>query len=457
MKRRAPGRVAVTALLLLVSLYFEVYKHFWVWDLVGLEVNHRVNLPMLVLLAGLAVVYHGTHHWPTPSWLRTGTGEQFAGALVLFACGSMVSVGINEPGLDEVATYLFYLLTPMLVLVSVVVLHPTDHHICRTLAILFLGALACAAYSTVLHIRLWSGEDLTAVYELYRVSNLDPDYVARESVPGLGGNSLPSMLVPMVLAGLYFAQRHGGRLKIAAIGATSFLFFSMLISASRGAAISLAVGLLYLAMRHWFRFNFKLVLVAALAVTVFATYGDLVVSRFARSVLVQEAEEGIEGYERLASMRDSLSFYFAPNPIVGAGFTYFNESQGARIFNTDHNLYTMLLAQGGLLVVVPFLLILFVIYRNAARMLRKCRDDRATVDLGMILVAGLVAFMVDLNFPPGFFHYYAIWWGLVAAWGRNAQMHGLARPDQRAYGRAAGAVVRINCVQARRATVERHT
>lgn len=253
---------------------------------------------------------------------------------------------------------------------------------------------------------------------VYRSSHSDPLVIARESVPGLGGNQFPSMLVPMILTGFYFSQRLTGGRQLAVVGGTTFLFFNMLITASRGALLSLAVGLLYLVVRHWYRINARVVLLAVPLLGIFYVSGDFVTQRFKQSIL----GGGMGGYERLFSLQDSLVSYFVQNPLVGAGFTYFRTSQAPRIGETDHNVYTGLLAGGGLLVAVPLMLILFLIYRNAMRMIRRCRDDHEAAMLGTYLAAGFVAHLVDMNFAVGLFLYYSVWWGLMVAWGRNVQM-----------------------------------
>lgn len=292
----------------------------------------------------------------------------------MYACLTGLSVGLNEAGLDEIQAFLFYLWVPMLLVVSMLVLHPTDRSIRRTLVALLVAGLILSAYVTVLHIRIWSGEDITVLYRY--ASSSDPIFLARKGVPGVGSNMFPSMLVPIVLTGLYFLQQGTRRIQLAAGGATAFLFFTLLITSSRGAMVSLAAALFYLALRRWFRVNTRMVLIGALVLVVSWAFGDRVTSRFSDSVFVRGFESGSTGYDdRLMVSLDSLSFYFVNHPIAGAGFTYFRESQGPRIAGTDHNLYTQLLASGGVLVAVPFLLILFVIYRNAAGMLRRCSHD----------------------------------------------------------------------------------
>ena len=425
--------IHAAAMILCAAIYFELNRHVWFFDLLGMESNIKINLWFLVGLFLLVVIYRLPKLQAARSWAKTGMGARFLAALALYACFGGLSVALNEPGLDEVQSYLFYLYTPMLVMLSIVVLHPTDRTIRRTLVVLFVAALVFSAYSTILHVRTSLGEDLTALYP--NAAQSDPRFLARKGIPGVGSNLFPSMLGPMVLTGLYFALKGARRVQLAAAAATAFLFFNVLITTSRGAILSLAVGLLYLGLRRWFHVNFKLILTGASLVAVFAVYGDVVVERFERSVLVQGFTEGVtgspstraDGYDdRLLVSLDSLVFYFAQHPIVGAGFTYHWESQGPRISGTDHNLYTQLLAEGGVFVGVPFALILFLIYRNAARMLRRCRHDREAVALGTILLAGFVVFLVNMNFTTGFIHYFAVWWGLLVAWTRNAHVRQLA-------------------------------
>ena len=125
---------------------------------------------------------------------------------------------------------------------------------------------------------------------------------------------------------------------------------------------------------------------------------------------------------RLIASLDSLG-YFLENPLLGMGFTNFFSSQENLLGFSDHNLYSILLAQGGVLVFIPFVFILALQYLNSRKILSKNMfSDPAARDMGIVLNAGLIAYIIDLNFPPGFFHYYWIWFGFAAAWTRNCEM-----------------------------------
>ena len=431
-----------------VAIYFEVSRQFWIFDLLGLERNIKSNLWFLLSLFLLVAMYRLPQRRAARMWIKTKMGAQFFLALVLYLCLGGVSVVVNEAEQGDVQAFLFYLYAPMLVVVSMLCLHPTARTIRRTLLILFVAAVIFSVYTISLHQQLRSGLPADQVLSLYpNATDTDIGAMSRKSVPGLGSNMFPSMLVPMVLTGLYFSLRNAGRGQSAALVATGVVLYTMLITASRGAMISLAVGVLFLCWRRWFHATPRLVFAGALAVVLFASYGGSVTERFQRSFLVQGLEDyrnvggaGVyevpqfrEGYDdRLMVSLDSLAFYFVQNPMIGAGFTNHWESQGPRLLRstgtsgTDHNLYTQLLAEGGLFVGLPLALILFLFYRNAARMLQRSKHQREVVDLGTILLAGFVAFLVDLNFTTGYMHYFAIWWGLLLAWTRNAHVQRLA-------------------------------
>ena len=115
-------------------------------------------------------------------------------------------------------------------------------------------------------------------------------------------------------------------------------------------------------------------------------------------------DEVLKSAARTAALIDSFTTYIIPNLILGSGFSYFVGSQDEELGGLgEHNFYVRLLAQGGLAVFIPFALILFYLYVNSNKLLKRDALPPTSKDIGMLLNAGFIAYIIDLNFPPGFF------------------------------------------------------
>lgn len=423
--QRNLGITHVAAIFFASMIYFEIYHHNWFLELFfGTNERNKQNAIYIALLFCISVMY-------TVLLLKNGrvlkvwndsTKRLFIPVLLYFIFG-FFTVVLHEQGFDAVKRYLFYLFTPMMVFLSILAIYRNNKDIIITLHVLFFLGVVFSVYSIVLHTA--ADIDVIAVYSLPSHLSADREYLARFTVPGLGPNVLPSMLVPLILTGFYFIRNISGKSKYLYMGLTSLIFYNIVITASRGALVSLTAGMLYLAYKKWFKFNKVTLFIVLSFFLVLFIGGDLLFSRIdvTKAVLERALAEGVtdavgKSENRLVALIDTSSSYIMHNPILGSGFTYFTVSQAVG----EHNLYTTLLAQGGLAVFIPFVLILFYLYVNSNKLLKRDVLPPTSKDIGILLNAGLIAYIIDLNFPPGFFHYYWIWFGFVAAWTRNCEM-----------------------------------
>jgi len=417
---------SIVTIILVSMIYFTIYFHPWFGKLFGREISGKENGIFIALFFYFFIIY--LLIFLKKNKIVRGKFNSnkrlFVTLLLYIAFGTFVVI-LYEEGLDAIKRYLFYLFTPVMVFLSVFGMYRSNKDIEMTLNILLILGVIFAIYSTVLHIMLptMSYDVISAYYPGLQVHGVD--YLARFTVPGLGPNVLPSILTPLVLTGFYFYRNSSGKLKYLYMGATLFLFYNIIISASRGAFVSLTAGMIYLIWKGWFKFNkITLFVVLSFSLVLFVS-GDPFFSRIDTTVTVLERAlaEGLtdevgKSEVRLVALIDTFSSYIMHNPILGSGFTYFTVSQAVG----EHNLYTTLLAQGGLAVFIPFALILFYLYVNSNKLLKRDVLPPTSKDIGILLNAGLVAYVIDLNFPPGFFHYYWIWFGFVAAWTRNCEI-----------------------------------
>ena len=107
---------------------------------------------------------------------------------------------------------------------------------------------------------------------------------------------------------------------------------------------------------------------------------------------------------RVVALIDTFTSHIIANPIWGSGFSYFLDSQEEKLQGLgNHNFYTTIFAQGGLLIFIPLVFILAFLYFSSRNILsRNVFADPASKDMGMVLNAGLIAYLIDLNFPRDF-------------------------------------------------------
>jgi len=445
--------IGIVIAALVSIIHFQIYDHFWFLRLTGLDIHMQKQNALFLLLFFLMAGIHQLILLKENSAVKISNSSKrlFLPLLFYFLFG-IVAVIVHEPDFDSIERYLFYLFTPLMVFLGIFAAYRSNKGINTALHILFLLGVIFSVYSIGIH-HAMSDIEIQKMHGF--PSYYLREYLNRFTIPGLGPNVLPSMLVPMVLTGFYFVRSISGKSKYLYIGLMSLIFYSIIITASRGAVVSLSAGMLYLAYKRWLKFDKETLLIIASFCLVLFIAGNPLFSRINRPfVLLEKATAKVEkatakeekatakvekatakvekatakvevlAEARIVALVDSFTSYIMFSPVMGSGFSYFIASQEQRLKGLgNHNLYVTLLAQGGLMVFIPFALILAALYVNSNEIMRRNMSISASSrKMGIFLNAALIAYIIDLNFPPGFFHYYWIWFGFAAAWARNCEM-----------------------------------
>lgn len=422
------GITHVAAIIFASMIYFEIYHHHWFLKLFfGTTERNMQDLIYTVLLFCISVMYSVLlikNNKRVKAW-NNSTKRLFIPVLLYFVFG-FFAVVLHEQGFDAVKRHFIYLFTPLMIFLSIFAIYRNNKSITIALHILFFLGVVFSVYSIYLH--TLSDEGIQVLHGLSSI--YEREYLVRFTIPGLGPNVFPSMCVPIILTGLYLVRNISGKSKYLYLGLILLMFCSIVITLSRGALLSLSAGMLYLAYKKWFKFNKVTFFIVLSFFLVLFIGGGLLFQRVAATKLLSEkvwaegvTDEVLKSTARTTSLIDSFTLYIIPNPILGSGFSCFVASQDEKLAGLgEHNFYVRLLAQGGLAVFIPFALILFCLYVNSNKLLKRDVLPPTSKDIGILLNAGLIAYIIDLNFPPGFFHYYWIWFGFVAAWTRNCEM-----------------------------------
>ncbi len=179
--------------------------------------------------------------------------------------------------------------------------------------------------------------------------------------------------------------------------AAAMMLASLLITQSRAGAIGFGVAVLVLSLQLWTRTGalgrtglVGFLLVVSLAVTLWAS-PDALVNRFDR------AWSGVDGGR--PDIWGQTMVLVRAFPVAGVGLGAFavvmpayQTSSFATLLNHAHNQYLHVLAEGGLLLVVPLLMAAVAFFAVARRRLR--RDESALVHLRQGALAGLIGLAV---------------------------------------------------------------
>lgn len=420
----------VLAIVLVSIIYFTIYYHSWFMKLFGWQRAGNQNVIFIFSLFYLFIIYQLVllkRDKVLKYKVNINKRRLFVPVLLYFVFSFLVII-MHEEGFDAIKRYLIYLFTPMMVFLSVFGMYRSNEKIKMTLRILFILGVIFAAYSTILHAMARSGIDIVSMYG-ETISNYGED-LRRFTLPGIGPNVLPSMWVPLILTGFYFSRDSYGKLRYLYIGAALFLLYNIFLTATRGAFVSLVLGMTYLIWRGWFRFNKKTILIILCFVLVVYSEGDFLLSRFSKMFVMNYSiyQEGV-GLDEMEELGGELRFllivdtlsHIKSNPVFGSGFTYFASSQGQK--GGSHNVYIDILANAGLVVLMPLMFVLFLLYVNSNKILHKrLYVDTSSRDLGIVLVAGLLSWIVDRMFAAGLSQIDWIWYGFVAAWTRNCEV-----------------------------------
>ncbi len=255
---------------------------------------------------------------------------------------------------------------------------------------------------------------------------------------GFGINTYAAMLIPLPLVGFYLKNTSSAFLEKGFYFVLSILLSAaVFMTISRAAIVSLVVGIFVILWHNLFLSSKKLKYVVSAflilsILTVLMASNQGIINRFlmmgtqipalANSEYIQNKvlESGIlvQEDEHFGTISDSLTL-FKENFMLGAGFNkVFDEEEDSEY---EHNYYIRLIAAAGLLCFILF----GVFLANMVILTRKAMINKINVkpydkEMGIVLFAGLIAFIFYLNAAPSEFYFYWIWFGLTAAWIRNS-------------------------------------
>jgi len=232
-------------------------------------------------------------------------------------------------------------------------------------------------------------------------------------------------LLALPIALFLFRSTKSVIVRIGIVLASVFITIAVLVSSSRGAFIAMvALGIIILFIRSLelrtriLGFVIVILVFAALATSL---YWDRIGTV---EGVVEESERNHSLEVRISSLNDSFEFFLS-SPLYGIGygqfmFTSLDKYGGYSEENTRfaaHNSYTQVLAEHGLLGIIPYLLFIFLIIRDgyrAARDAKKAGDinlAQLVTGANLALITILIMGLTIRTYGKQMFFYF----GLVAA------------------------------------------
>jgi hypothetical protein len=438
--------VFTIVIVLLSFINFNIYGQDWFSRLLRLDLYASHNLYFLLILFIISVIYAVVLLNRDEIKEISNAIKKIVFVIILYlAAGFYIGI-VHEQNFIDAKRVWFYFSTPMLVLLSVFLLFRSNKRIVVLLHILFAIAIIHSFFNATIHYKI--DTDIASVYPLFNISPdaakaIAPSYLARFSIPGLGPSGLPSMLAALILIGIYFLKNSAGKIEyFFYLTATAFLFDNIVMTSNRSAVVSLVCGIIFLLVKGHMRVRDKTFIIIPIFIIISLFRGGsflrllLTVNQFlpdmGRIDLIQDlitranstgyaiADPGDGNYEmRFYYILDTLKI-IKDNFIHGFGYTNIILSQQVK-FNGGggHNLYLVLMAQGGIVIMIPYVIIVCMVLVNALNLTKK---DIHSKNLGIVLSSVMISYIVDQIFASGYFHFYYIWYGLVLAWARNCEM-----------------------------------
>jgi len=421
------SKVSLSGILVVVSLvtiYFQVYWHYWLVKLSGGYVINTL-LPIMILLV---ISIGGKYLHKTVTNVEKKEGL-FVIPLFFYSFLSSISILINEQGFQDIKSMFIYIYSPMLIFVSILLLDRfrRDENIEKICIILSLCAIFVSFYVSFIYLLNPISVTEAAVLETNRgvfSANSGATYglrgisIVRFTIPGISSATYGPILVPTVFVGYYCAKRAKSSRRFIWVLFVSFLCFCILMTGSRGPLLALLIGFIYLFV--WNRSPRTLIWLCLIFVTLILIHEMTKISWLRIGATISDVYNmELSNDPRLASVAESMSL-IGQHPIVGIGMTKLIDRQ-ALFYGKEHNNYLSIAASFGLPSLLCYMFFLTYLFSAVHKAIKRSGRKSDRGQFGIILGCGLTSLIIYLNAAPAEFHFIWVWLGITAAWIRNGE------------------------------------
>lgn len=433
-KVKGMGILDLPVILCIVGIYFQIYWHYWFVKMLGGYVLNSL-LPIIILLYILLI-----REFLSNGITRIKKRKTYYLFIPLFLYLFLASLSIflNEQEVIDIKAYLIYIYSPALIFMGILGLYTykRNENIKLLMMVIFFMGVIFSTYVAVTYSMDPEGISRLPVLETNR-GEISADTGAaygigelgqiRYTIPGISSTTYGPLIVPLIFVGIYFRKYAAGILKHLYTILILFLSFCVLMTVSRGPLIILAAGMAYLLYWKWFKVQEVIVVLLFLFISAltFAKMSFLrllitfiAMTPFKFSLYGNELS-GITQDPRLMSIKGTL-LYIYQHPFWGMGMTNLIKAQQLS-YGKEHNNFLSIAATFGIPSLIFYILFIVLLFVMLHHKIKKLSENPVLKDMGIVLNAGLLAFILYLNASPAEFHFIWVWFGLSAAWIRNCE------------------------------------
>jgi O-antigen ligase len=399
LKRDRTTLLRILVYLLITVVYYELYSQQWLVKSIGFLGLGRIpylNLLIISFLCYVAILAA----FQTGSVSLVKSTKRIIVSLIIYLVVSSVVIFAHEANILVAKLHIIANAATIFLFMFVYTYFATNERIKEFLLFLYFAGILFAIY-TVLECKG------------YKVG-IDPsDYAktVRSSLLGIGPNALAGLLAPLVAVGYHMVKVNKGLVKLFYGGTALFLFYTVTLTMSRKGLLVIILIVLLFAWKRYCRKREIVLLAIVCCILVFA-------NKDFKSRLTKGSTSGDVHLYYMASSIPIIK----ENPLFGLGSSKFLEVQIISTGGYSHNYYLRMAGSYGLVTLFFFslFLTLIVLKTNAISkygLYLNKNDCNVSIVLSSIVLANTFA----LNFEPGNYFYYWIWFGLSIAWARNSE------------------------------------
>jgi len=392
--------------------FFQMLVHIWVMDVITIS-GHKISFSEWILFTFTILLLY----FYTKKVKINNFTDSRAFALMFLLVFVFISVLLSEDpqrGVVKSIIFLSYVFLYFYIFVG----HVNIDSVENTIRFLFFIGIIFALYASFLYffqnvidseneiVISTNRGDINVQQSLY---DFGFGAVKGIFIPGLNTNTFGVILTSLVFICLFlYSECRNRKYRIFYFSILLLFLSEIVMTMSRGALLSLFLGIFYLIIKGWF--NVRQLLLYAIILMVIMTYFqsnhlDAIYQRFLGGVdlifnLNLDAEYGIGFVDRIESQKNTINIFY-DNPIFGVGAG--NLDGYNLIKNTEHNSYLRVLAELGLFGFMALLLFIVGALRSASIVMKKIRNiPDLSKDLKMLemLFAISITYVFYLNIGP---------------------------------------------------------
>ncbi len=402
LKRHTITVLRILVYLLIIAIYYELYSQQWLLKYLGFFSLRKIPYLNLLIIFFLCYVII-LAALKTESVSFSKSNKWIIASIIAYLLVTSFVIVVHDGFILAARLRIISSASTIFMFMFVSTYFATNERIKEFLTILYFAGVLFAIYSLLEFKGNKEGIGLSD-YALYGKTG-------RITMQGIGPNALAGLMAPLLAVGYYLVKVNRGRMKLFYGGTSLFIIYTITLTMSRKGLLIIIVIILSFAWKRYCNRREIILLAGVCCILVFSN----------TDFKLRLTKGSISGDVHLSLMASTIPI-IKENPLFGIGHNKLVIVQMMTANGIVHNYYLRMAAEYGLVTLFLFLLfmLLVVLKFNAISkyVLYLNKNDR---DVSIVLSSILWANILALNFEPGNYFYYWIWFGLAVAWVRNCK------------------------------------